>query len=131
MAETAGLYLWGLCLCGCPHGIVPTGLLPCECASLAVFTATLTVPLPQGCGSSELLTLSSPYPAVTPPPSQPVPSSSLVSTSLVTDLEGLMLTDTSLAPTVSVTHTLASGSPLLTGGGQPAAAPCPLVSPRC
>ncbi|KAM6059060.1 LOW QUALITY PROTEIN: AP-3 complex subunit beta-2 [Theristicus caerulescens] len=34
----------------------------------------------------------------TPPPPQPVPSSSVVSTSLVTDLEGLMLTDTSLAP---------------------------------
>ncbi|NXG45142.1 AP3B2 protein, partial [Psilopogon haemacephalus] len=34
----------------------------------------------------------------TPPPPQPVPSSSLVSTSLVTDLEGLTLTDTSLAP---------------------------------
>ncbi|NXP78278.1 AP3B2 protein, partial [Ramphastos sulfuratus] len=34
----------------------------------------------------------------TPPPPQPAPSSSLVSTSLVTDLEGLMLTDTSLAP---------------------------------
>ncbi|NXR05655.1 AP3B2 protein, partial [Semnornis frantzii] len=32
------------------------------------------------------------------PPPQPAPSSSLVSTSLVTDLEGLMLTDTSLAP---------------------------------
>ncbi|NXF97060.1 AP3B2 protein, partial [Eubucco bourcierii] len=34
----------------------------------------------------------------TPPPPQPATSSSLVSTSLVTDLEGLMLTDTSLAP---------------------------------
>ncbi|KFV20005.1 AP-3 complex subunit beta-2, partial [Tauraco erythrolophus] len=34
----------------------------------------------------------------TPPPPQPVPSSSIVSTSLVTDLEGLTLTDTSLAP---------------------------------
>ncbi|XP_054243746.1 AP-3 complex subunit beta-2 isoform X2 [Indicator indicator] len=32
------------------------------------------------------------------PPPQPVPSSSIVSTSLVTDLEGLTLTDTSLAP---------------------------------
>uniref|UniRef100_A0A8B9NWX9 AP-3 complex subunit beta n=1 Tax=Apteryx owenii TaxID=8824 RepID=A0A8B9NWX9_APTOW len=37
-------------------------------------------------------------PAVTPPPPQPVPSSNIVSTSLVTDLEGLTLTDTSLAP---------------------------------
>ncbi|KAM8804688.1 AP-3 complex subunit beta-2 isoform 1-T1 [Eudromia elegans] len=34
----------------------------------------------------------------TPPPPQPVPSSSVVSTSLVTDLEGLTLTDTSLEP---------------------------------
>ncbi|NXX82429.1 AP3B2 protein, partial [Urocolius indicus] len=34
----------------------------------------------------------------TPAPPQPVPSSSIVSTSLVTDLEGLTLTDTSLAP---------------------------------
>ncbi|KFO12225.1 AP-3 complex subunit beta-2, partial [Balearica regulorum gibbericeps] len=34
----------------------------------------------------------------TPPPPQPIPSSSIVSTSLVTDLEGLTLTDTSLAP---------------------------------
>ncbi|KAM6351440.1 AP-3 complex subunit beta-2 isoform 2-T2 [Alca torda] len=34
----------------------------------------------------------------TPPPPQPVHSSSIVSTSLVTDLEGLTLTDTSLAP---------------------------------
>ncbi|KAM9223755.1 AP-3 complex subunit beta-2 isoform 2-T2 [Leptosomus discolor] len=34
----------------------------------------------------------------TPPPPQPVPSSSIVSTSLVTDLEGLTLTDSSLAP---------------------------------
>ncbi|POI27422.1 hypothetical protein CIB84_008828 [Bambusicola thoracicus] len=34
----------------------------------------------------------------TPPPPQPVPSSSIISTSLVTDLEGLTLTDTSLAP---------------------------------
>ncbi|XP_025924111.1 AP-3 complex subunit beta-2 isoform X3 [Apteryx rowi] len=34
----------------------------------------------------------------TPPPPQPVPSSNIVSTSLVTDLEGLTLTDTSLAP---------------------------------
>ncbi|KAM9275634.1 AP-3 complex subunit beta-2 isoform 2-T2 [Morus bassanus] len=34
----------------------------------------------------------------TPPPPQPVPSSSVVSSSLVTDLEGLTLTDTSLAP---------------------------------
>ncbi|NXX98708.1 AP3B2 protein, partial [Centropus bengalensis] len=39
-----------------------------------------------------------PNPAVTPPPPQPVPSSSIVSTSLVTDLEGLTLTDSSLAP---------------------------------
>ncbi|KFV77048.1 AP-3 complex subunit beta-2, partial [Struthio camelus australis] len=37
----------------------------------------------------------------TPPPPQPVPTSSIVSTSLVTDLEGLTLTDTSLAPAVS------------------------------
>ncbi|NXG58886.1 AP3B2 protein, partial [Hemiprocne comata] len=36
----------------------------------------------------------------TPSPPQPVPSSSIVSTSLVTDLEGLTLTDTSLAPTL-------------------------------
>ncbi|XP_069722623.1 AP-3 complex subunit beta-2 isoform X4 [Phaenicophaeus curvirostris] len=36
----------------------------------------------------------------TPPPPQPVSSSSIVSTSLVTDLEGLTLTDTSLAPTL-------------------------------
>ncbi|NWX14402.1 AP3B2 protein, partial [Aegotheles bennettii] len=36
----------------------------------------------------------------TPAPPQPVPSSSIVSTSLVTDLEGLTLTDTSLAPTL-------------------------------
>ncbi|NWU65300.1 AP3B2 protein, partial [Pterocles burchelli] len=36
----------------------------------------------------------------TPPPPQPIPSSSIVSTSLVTDLEGLTLTDTSLAPTL-------------------------------
>uniref|UniRef100_A0A8C2SUI2 AP-3 complex subunit beta n=1 Tax=Coturnix japonica TaxID=93934 RepID=A0A8C2SUI2_COTJA len=35
---------------------------------------------------------------VTPPPPQPVPSSSIISTSLVTDLEGLTLIDTSLAP---------------------------------
>ncbi|XP_067161679.1 AP-3 complex subunit beta-2 isoform X3 [Apteryx mantelli] len=34
----------------------------------------------------------------TPPPPQPVPSSNIVSSSLVTDLEGLTLTDTSLAP---------------------------------
>ncbi|XP_075288288.1 AP-3 complex subunit beta-2 isoform X1 [Opisthocomus hoazin] len=34
----------------------------------------------------------------TPPPPQPVPSSSIISSSLVTDLEGLTLTDTSLAP---------------------------------
>ncbi|KAM6409691.1 AP-3 complex subunit beta-2 isoform 1-T1 [Rhynochetos jubatus] len=34
----------------------------------------------------------------TPPPPQPTSSSSIVSTSLVTDLEGLTLTDTSLAP---------------------------------
>ncbi|XP_019474848.1 AP-3 complex subunit beta-2 isoform X3 [Meleagris gallopavo] len=34
----------------------------------------------------------------TPPPPQPVPSSSIISTSLVTDLEGLTLSDTSLAP---------------------------------
>ncbi|KFP20037.1 AP-3 complex subunit beta-2, partial [Egretta garzetta] len=34
----------------------------------------------------------------TPPPPQPIPSSSVISTSLVTDLEGLTLTDTSLAP---------------------------------
>ncbi|KAM6308445.1 AP-3 complex subunit beta-2 isoform 2-T2 [Aegotheles albertisi] len=36
----------------------------------------------------------------TPAPPQPVPSSSIVSTSLVTDLEGLTLTDTYLAPTL-------------------------------
>ncbi|XP_056203548.1 AP-3 complex subunit beta-2 isoform X2 [Falco biarmicus] len=36
----------------------------------------------------------------TPAPPQPIPSSSVVSTSLVTDLEGLTLTDTSLAPTL-------------------------------
>ncbi|NXO12641.1 AP3B2 protein, partial [Oriolus oriolus] len=36
----------------------------------------------------------------TPPPPQPIPSSSIVSTSLVTDLEGLTLTDTSLTPTL-------------------------------
>ncbi|NXI79605.1 AP3B2 protein, partial [Rhipidura dahli] len=36
----------------------------------------------------------------TPPPPQPMPSSSIVSTSLVTDLEGLTLTDTSLTPTL-------------------------------
>ncbi|XP_068266051.1 AP-3 complex subunit beta-2 isoform X2 [Nyctibius grandis] len=36
----------------------------------------------------------------TPAPPQPVPSSGIVSTSLVTDLEGLTLTDTSLAPTL-------------------------------
>ncbi|NXE08978.1 AP3B2 protein, partial [Lophotis ruficrista] len=36
----------------------------------------------------------------TPPPPQPIASSSIVSTSLVTDLEGLTLTDTSLAPTL-------------------------------
>ncbi|NXO65929.1 AP3B2 protein, partial [Phainopepla nitens] len=36
----------------------------------------------------------------TPPPPQPVPSSSIISTSLVTDLEGLTLTDTSLTPTL-------------------------------
>ncbi|XP_038003435.1 AP-3 complex subunit beta-2 isoform X1 [Motacilla alba alba] len=35
----------------------------------------------------------------TPPPPQPIPSSSIISTSLVTDLEGLTLTDTSLTPT--------------------------------
>ncbi|NXU47925.1 AP3B2 protein, partial [Turnix velox] len=35
-----------------------------------------------------------------PPPPQPAPSSSIVSTSLVTDLEGLTLTDTTLAPTL-------------------------------
>ncbi|NXD12850.1 AP3B2 protein, partial [Nothocercus nigrocapillus] len=35
---------------------------------------------------------------VTPPPPQPVTPSNIVSTSLVTDLEGLTLTDTSLAP---------------------------------
>nr|XP_009934192.1 PREDICTED: AP-3 complex subunit beta-2 [Opisthocomus hoazin] len=40
--------------------------------------------------------------AFTPPPPQPVPSSSIISSSLVTDLEGLTLTDTSLAPAVSV-----------------------------
>nr|XP_030137658.1 AP-3 complex subunit beta-2 isoform X3 [Taeniopygia guttata] len=36
----------------------------------------------------------------TPPPPQPIPSSSIISTSLVTDLEGLTLTDTSLTPTL-------------------------------
>ncbi|XP_063268669.1 AP-3 complex subunit beta-2 isoform X1 [Prinia subflava] len=36
----------------------------------------------------------------TPPPPQPIPSSSIISTSLVTDLEGLTLTDTSLTPTM-------------------------------
>ncbi|NXB26167.1 AP3B2 protein, partial [Rhagologus leucostigma] len=36
----------------------------------------------------------------TPPPPHPIPSSSIVSTSLVTDLEGLTLTDTSLTPTL-------------------------------
>ncbi|TRZ18280.1 hypothetical protein HGM15179_008838 [Zosterops borbonicus] len=36
----------------------------------------------------------------TPPPPQPIPSSSVISTSLVTDLEGLTLTDTSLTPTL-------------------------------
>ncbi|NXJ25440.1 AP3B2 protein, partial [Dicrurus megarhynchus] len=36
----------------------------------------------------------------TSPPPQPIPSSSIVSTSLVTDLEGLTLTDTSLTPTL-------------------------------
>ncbi|NXP29826.1 AP3B2 protein, partial [Scytalopus superciliaris] len=36
----------------------------------------------------------------TPPPPQPIPSSNIVSTSLVTDLEGLTLTDTSLTPTL-------------------------------
>ncbi|XP_030916893.1 AP-3 complex subunit beta-2 [Geospiza fortis] len=36
----------------------------------------------------------------TPPPPQPMPSSSIISTSLVTDLEGLTLTDTSLTPTL-------------------------------
>uniref|UniRef100_A0A8C3RD89 AP-3 complex subunit beta n=1 Tax=Cyanoderma ruficeps TaxID=181631 RepID=A0A8C3RD89_9PASS len=36
----------------------------------------------------------------TPPPPQPIPSSSIISTSLVTDLEGLSLTDTSLTPTL-------------------------------
>ncbi|NXR54957.1 AP3B2 protein, partial [Hippolais icterina] len=36
----------------------------------------------------------------TPPPPQPVPSSSIISTSLVTDLEGLTLTDSSLTPTL-------------------------------
>ncbi|XP_015494634.1 AP-3 complex subunit beta-2 [Parus major] len=36
----------------------------------------------------------------TPPPPQTIPSSSVISTSLVTDLEGLTLTDTSLTPTL-------------------------------
>ncbi|XP_062357201.1 AP-3 complex subunit beta-2 isoform X3 [Cinclus cinclus] len=36
----------------------------------------------------------------TPPPVQPIPSSSIISTSLVTDLEGLTLTDSSLTPTL-------------------------------
>ncbi|NWZ72959.1 AP3B2 protein, partial [Acrocephalus arundinaceus] len=36
----------------------------------------------------------------TPPPPQPVLSSSIISTSLVTDLEGLTLTDSSLTPTL-------------------------------
>ncbi|NXH41785.1 AP3B2 protein, partial [Dicaeum eximium] len=36
----------------------------------------------------------------TPPPPQPIPSSSVISTSLVTDLEGLTLTDSSLTPTL-------------------------------
>ncbi|KAM4893022.1 AP-3 complex subunit beta-2 isoform 2-T2 [Sylvia borin] len=36
----------------------------------------------------------------TSPPPQPIPSSSIISTSLVTDLEGLTLTDTSLTPTL-------------------------------
>ncbi|NXQ16012.1 AP3B2 protein, partial [Peucedramus taeniatus] len=36
----------------------------------------------------------------TPPPPQPIPSSSIISTSLVTDLEGLTLTDSSLTPTL-------------------------------
>ncbi|NWY33360.1 AP3B2 protein, partial [Pheucticus melanocephalus] len=36
----------------------------------------------------------------TPPPPQPIHSSSIISTSLVTDLEGLTLTDTSLTPTL-------------------------------
>uniref|UniRef100_A0A672UPU6 AP-3 complex subunit beta n=1 Tax=Strigops habroptila TaxID=2489341 RepID=A0A672UPU6_STRHB len=37
---------------------------------------------------------------------EPIPSSSIISTSLVTDLEGLTLTDTSLTPAVSVPHAL-------------------------
>ncbi|XP_056355372.1 AP-3 complex subunit beta-2 isoform X2 [Oenanthe melanoleuca] len=36
----------------------------------------------------------------TPSPVQPIPSSSIISTSLVTDLEGLTLTDSSLTPTL-------------------------------
>ncbi|KGL73880.1 AP-3 complex subunit beta-2, partial [Tinamus guttatus] len=59
------------------HRAVPTGLWPAR----ALLTACV-----------------SPCPPVTPPPPQPVPTSNIVSTSLVTDLEGLTLTDTSLAP---------------------------------
>lgn len=39
--------------------------------------------------------------AVNPAPPQPASSPAIVSSSLVTDLEGLTLTDTSLVPTVS------------------------------
>lgn len=66
---------------------------------------------PHGTVSSVNPFLPPPHPAVTPPPPQPIPSSSIVSTSLVTDLEGLTLTDTSLTPTVSVPHALLGGVP--------------------
>lgn len=68
----------------------------------------------------------------TPPPPQPVPSSSIISTSLVTDLEGLTLTDTSLAPAVSVLHVPPVGYPNPChpwgGLGGPY---CPVVSVSC
>ncbi|KAL8163454.1 UNVERIFIED_CONTAM: AP-3 complex subunit beta-2 [Gekko kuhli] len=53
-------------------------------------------PKPQKKGTKEISLLD--LDDFTPPPSQPVLSSPVVSTSLVTDLEGLTLTDTTLAP---------------------------------
>lgn len=100
----------GLCHWGCLHVAVPWGYTNQGCPQGAMAYKSSVNPV-------------SPHPAVTPPPPQPIPSSSIVSTSLVTDLEGLTLTDTSLAPAVSVPSVLPGG--LL--GPLPPAGP---VSPR-
>uniref|UniRef100_A0A8B9NV00 AP-3 complex subunit beta n=1 Tax=Apteryx owenii TaxID=8824 RepID=A0A8B9NV00_APTOW len=87
----------GLCSCSCPHVVVTMGLCLWGCSRVAV-----PLRCPHGTvacqGSANCFSSPPLCPAVTPPPPQPVPSSNIVSTSLVTDLEGLTLTDTSLAP---------------------------------